>query len=294
MRCPACGRENSPGTRFCGSCGTPLAAAPAAAPNYVPAARAVGPASKQGIGASIAGFIHVVNRDPTGALPMAVIFVLGAVISFLGWGPLSIPARLINGFVPQGNCISVRPGSIEMYFCSAKVAALTVVGPILLMVLLFLARNLIAGGLRSLMPRLPRDSHFLLGPLVATILFTMVWGAMHDTSYGATGIVPQKVFPALIGVFTYGTAKYGPLLQRLLGPLFDLRDRFPKWIRFLGALAAPLVLALILTAQERVSQEAMKEQVVVLVSLATTYLVLAPRSGTLMDGARQAFARRGR
>jgi hypothetical protein len=78
-------------------------------------------------------------------------------------------------------------------------------------------------------------------------------------------------------------------LQSSLKSFFDTRDKFPKFVRFLIVIAVPILLSLAITAQERVSQEALKEQFVVVVALITGFMVMAPRSGDIMAGAQKAI-----
>ncbi|MBI4318814.1 MAG: zinc ribbon domain-containing protein [Chloroflexi bacterium] len=325
MRCSKCGAENPSGNRFCGSCGATLApggrpegstcascgaalaegvshcgqcGAPvgsAAGPASSSASVATPPAVQPGPGfveGTLAPFLRSVNREPTGLAAAGVVFVVGALVSLLGWWPLGLPARTINAFVPQGNCVGVVPGSFAMYVCSMKVAALSVFGPVGLMVLLIVMRQTVTAWLKTLMPRLHTEARFLVGPVAATALFTMAWAGVHDAAPGRSGLLPQNVFPAVVGLFTFAVGRYGPAVQRALGAFFDFRDRFPRWMRFVAAMLVPLALSLIITYQQRVSQETLKEQVIVLVALATSYLALAPRAGDLLAGVREMVKKR--
>jgi len=55
-------------------------------------------------------------------------------------------------------------------------------------------------------------------------------------------------------------------------------------VRLIVLVVAPMVLSYIITNQDRVSQTATKEQVVVLFALSLGFLMLAPRSGDAMAG----------
>ncbi|OGF57737.1 MAG: hypothetical protein A2Z21_00905 [Candidatus Fraserbacteria bacterium RBG_16_55_9] len=215
----------------------------------------------------------------------AVVFVASALISLISWVPLSLPSRFISAALPQFTCAAYRPGTLTNYMCAAGVALMAVAGPVLVIFLLFVLRAPLAKGLGYIALRLPKEMHFFLAPLLATALYTIAWAGVHYATATLTGILPQIIFPAVIGLFTYAVARYGSDVQRALTPLLDYRDRFPKWARILAAIAIPLVLSLLLTLQERVTQETLKEQGIVLIALCTGYLALAPRSGDFWSGA---------
>jgi hypothetical protein len=293
--CARCGAPLRPGLAFCTQCGAPAAAAAAATPAAVappapPAqpTRAAQPLpAAQSPPAAGGGVLGVINQDPTGLIAAAVIFAVCAAVSWVGWTPLSWPPRVINSVVPQGNCMSFTPGTVGMYLCSAGVAALLAVGPLLTILLIFLLRSVLVKAVKGVTASLPSQSHFLIVPVVATILFTIPWAGIHYNLSGQWGLLPQAVFPAVVGVFTFATARFNRPLQSALGPLFKFRDLCPVWLRFAAAAMIPLLLSLVITFQDRVSQEALKEQFIVLVSLLTGYLVLARRDSGKLPGVKQ-------
>ncbi len=170
-----------------------------------------------------------------------------------------------------------------MYFCSAKVALTVLLGPLAVCVVLLALRKALASWVRKLTARLPEAVRFLPAPLLAALLFGVVWAGAHAQTSDSQGLVSQKTFPALVGLFTYATMRYGRGLQKLLAGLFDLRDRLPRAMRWAALLGAPILLSLLLTAQERVTETALKEQVVVLFSLVLAYVLMTPRGGAMAD-----------
>jgi hypothetical protein len=168
-----------------------------------------------------------------------------------------------------------------MYLCSAKVAALTLVGPLAVTFVVVLFRRTIAKGVEKLSAKIPPSFRSVLGPGVATGCFTMSWSAMHSQTAGATGIVSQRMFPALIGLFTFAMSQFGPHLQRMMPGFFAFREKLPRILRFILAIAIPAAVALVITYQERVTNTAQKEQVVVLLSMCCGFLALTPRHGNL-------------
>jgi Double zinc ribbon len=285
VRCASCGAELSPGTRFCSRCGAP-AASPAVVLREQPTlAQSAAPAPH--LRDQFMAYLRFAAREPTGVAAAATVVLVCTLVSWLGWVPLSLPARLISAFVDHGDCAALQAGSLLMYPCSAKVALLTVAGPLAVIALLLLLRGVLGAGLRRLIARLPEDARFLAAPALATVMFVMSWADVHKDTAGESGLLPQTLFPAVVGLFAFVTARYGAALQRILAPFFAFRDRFPLWQRMLVAVTAPLLIALLLTLQPRVTEQAAKEQFVVLITLGAGYLALAPRSGDILSGIRQ-------
>jgi hypothetical protein len=276
IACPKCGGANAPGGAFCVHCGGSMAgAAVPTGPVPPPAA----PRTQESAGDTVAGLLRSIHNERTGAAAAAVVFVVAAIVSAVGWVPLSLIPRLISSLVSPGTCTSLVPGSTAMYFCSAKVALLTLAGPIIVMAVILLLGKQLTAWLKQLTPKLPPETHFLIAPVLATVLFTIPWAGVHYATSFQTGILPQTIFPAVIGLFTYAVGRFGPSLQGALSGFFDFRDQFPMAARIAVAVLVPLVISFLITYQERVSDTALKEQFVVLISLATGYLALAPRSG---------------
>jgi hypothetical protein len=209
---------------------------------------------------------------------MGVVFVVGAILSFGGWIPLGLPARLIGSFVPTGTCTQYQVNTVPMFWCSVAVALQYLAGPIILMVILFLIRQQIANAVKAMIPKVPVDYLFLLAPAAATIVFTMTWAPAHAGLESASGFVPQMIFPALVGVYTYTISRFGGSIQQNLKGLFDFRDSVPKFIRILAMFAVPLIFGKLSTMGETyITQVALKEQTAVLLCMVLGYFALAPR-----------------
>lgn len=270
MRCASCGRDNPTGNRFCSFCGSAL----------VPAAA---PLSSESPGAGVMAFLRSVH-DGNGAKAAAVVFIVCAAISLIGWYPLSLPVRLIRTLLPDVSCTGTTPGTFGMYLCSAGVGLMVIAAPVLLMVVIFLLRKPLTERVERLTQKLPKETRFLVAPALATIIFVIAWSGVHKDTASQWGMLPQIIFPAVIGLFTFAVARFGPSVQGTLGSFFDSRDRLPRWIRLLAVIAVPMLLALLITYQERVTQEALKEQFIVLVALVMVYLMMSPRVGALASG----------
>jgi hypothetical protein len=227
-------------------------------------------------------FLDQLAKPGNGLLAAGVTLALGSALSYLAWPLLAIPGKAMKDVIPRGNCTSETPGSSGMYFCSVKAGFLTALGPLLTVVIAIVFRRPIAAQLQKLTRKLPRNSSTLLTPLVATAMFTMVHASVHDKTADQTGVVPQRMFPALIGLFTFGVARLAPAVSQRFSNRIDARDRFPVVLRVVVALAIPLGASYFLTNQERVSDTALKEQLIAVLTLFTSYAALVPRDGDFL------------
>jgi hypothetical protein len=273
--CPACGAAIAVESKFCPACGASLLTV------ETPPAMPPAPAGEQ---KTMGEFLASIGQERSGLLAAAVVFIVCAVLSVAGWYPFSLPSRLVAEALPDADCTSETPGSTGMYLCSLKVGALQAVTPVAMLVLVFVFRSQIKAWLDRFSPSLPQEGRFLFAPVLATLAFLLSWAGLHFDTGEANGILPQRIFPAVIGLFTYSVARWGPDLQRSFDGFLEGRDRFPKLLRIAAVIVIPLVLSYVITNQDRVSQTALKEQVVVLVALATGFLMLAPRTGDVLAG----------
>lgn len=267
MRCPTCGCDNPPGGSFCRSCGAVLATTPPARTTQ-PGPGSTLPQQQANLGAA------------------ALVFAVCAVLSWVTWDLLSVPSRIINAALPSVGCTRVPAGTPAMYLCSAAVGLRVIAVPVILLVLVVRFRGVLAKAVERVAPHVPASSRFLLAPALTTLVFVLAWAGSHYGMATEVGVLPQRVFPAVVGLFAFAVAVYGGRLQRSLGPFFEVRDRFPRWVGLAVALGVPLAISLAITRQVRVTQPALKEQFVVLVALGTGFLALTPRGGGLMSAMR--------
>ena len=245
----------------------------------------------------LSAFLARVEADPTGGLKAATVFVACALASLLLWYPLGLPSELVRNVIAQPAAIcsfgsgsadifaaAAAAGTPRMYLCSFGVAVLTMAGPIALLVAAFLLRRTIAGLVRRWIGLVPEGLRFLVAPLLSSLLFGLAWAGSHYTTAWSVGLLPQTLFPGVIGLFTFTVARWGSVIQRRLVAFFDLRDRFPMKVRIGVALLVPIVISLVLTAENRVSFNAVKEQLIVLIGLTSGFLALAPRHGDVLAG----------
>jgi hypothetical protein len=280
--CSRCGAANPAGKKFCQQCG--LALGMAAAPRPAIAKPSPPPARQIEFPAPPPSAPIATSEVETNALKACgIVFGAAAVLSAVGWFPLAMPGRVLGWLIPKGYCSDLNVQTPAMYACSMKVAVQTLVAPVLVLVAMFIMRKSIVALAQKLVQKLPPEYQFIGAPLIASTCFTMAWASVHYDSASLWGIVPQSIFPAVIALYTYCVGRYGPDVQNQYASLFEFRDKFPQWMRIAALTIAPLAVSLLITAQSRVSQTALKEQVVVILSLCAGYLVLAPRTGTAVS-----------
>jgi len=263
--CSKCGGRNQQGNVFCAFCGASLPADPGASSGRT----AEHPRNILSPGADSAG--------PSLLVQIAAVVGFCALVSLIFGRMLGLPAQAIKAILPTGTCTNEIPGTVGMYLCSMKVGIMSVLGPVLVMFVLFLFRKPLSAAVPKVNKRIPERWQFVVPAMVATIVFTMSWAGYHVETWNKTGIVPHSIFPAAIGLFTYSVARFGPELGRALKSFFQSRDRIPRFLRYVLVVAIPLTIALVITYEERVSNEALKEQFVVLVGLSMAYLLMTPR-----------------
>ena len=277
MRCPSCERDNLPDSRLCSYCGTALS-------DDAPQT------SSQAQDGSTMSASQSVSQGQSEWKTVGMVFAVCAVISLVGWYPLSLPSRGIRALIDMINiagCADLRPGSVAMYLCSAKIGLMAMAAPLVLIVIIFLLRKPLAAWVQRLTPKLPEKTRYLVAPALATIIFTIAWSGAHLLTVTQWGILPQIIFPSVIGLFTYSVAHFGPRLQQPLEGFFNFREKIPNWLRMVTVFAVPMLIAIMITAQATVAMGALKEQFVVLVALTMGYLMMTPRSGDLMSRVRQ-------
>jgi hypothetical protein len=177
-----------------------------------------------------------------------------------------------------------------MRSCAVGVAAYKMIGPLCVGVAVFVFRGRLAKLVSRVSKKLHQGFRPLIAPTLATLLFLLVWAGSHSRTGGQTGILPQKAFPAIVGVYTFIVVRYSPALQRKMVRFFAKRDRIPLAVRVLVTVAVPTGISLLITNQDRVSDTAQKEQFVLLVGLVLAYLMMSPKSGDITQAAPKALS----
>lgn len=224
------------------------------------------------------------ENDRTGRRALLDVVVACVIVAIVGWFPLGVLPNTVTELFGRPTCTAPAGsgGSPLLYLCSARVALAALAAPLAILLVATFYREQLARAIRRGVARTPAASRFLIAPIVATALFTASWAGAHWDSPYVWGIVPEIVFPAVAGAFAHLVGRYDPYLQQRLAALLERRDRYPWRIRFVAAIAIPLLVSLILTFGEPVANATLKEQLIVLLGLVCGYLALVPRHGSLM------------
>lgn len=218
-----------------------------------------------------------IEDDSSGVLGLLVVAAAGLTVSYVFWALFAQPLAIVSDILPEKTCAGEIPGTSGMRSCATQAGVLKMVGPIAFAVGIFIARRPLTRWTQALATKLPDGLRPLVAPMLATLLFLLMWAGTHKDSSDEVGLLPQKAFPALIGSYTYAVMRWGTELQRRLSGFLDLRDRLPFVARLVITLAVPTAVSFIITNQDRVSDSALKEQFVVVIGLSLAYLFLVPR-----------------
>lgn len=222
-------------------------------------------------------------RAKASATMFGLAFLLSLAISWLGWSLLAVVPLAINGVIPTGSCTGFQPASIGMYLCSALVGLRVVFGSLVLAVVMVILRKPIMAAVGLINKAVPEAFRSVLPAVVAAVFFAVVWSGSHAATGDLKGILPHRAFPALVAVFVQATMVWGPTVMARLSLVFRARDVLPKLFRWVLVVLVPMAFSLWITAEDRVSNEAYKQQLVVLVGMAAAWVLMTPRSGRLAD-----------
>ncbi len=218
-----------------------------------------------------------IDEDSSGIVGLLVVAGIAIVGSYLLWTPFAQPLAIIADVLPTKTCEGNVAGTSEMRSCAAQAGFIKMLGPMALGVGIFFARKPLTRWTQTAAQKLPRGLQPLVAPLLAVALFLLVWAGTHNDSSEQAGLLPQKAFPALIGVYAYAVMRWGQSLQARMPRFLDARDKLPFLARLAITLGIPTVTSFLITNQDRVSDSALKEQFVVVLGLALAYLLLLPR-----------------
>ncbi|TAJ17741.1 MAG: hypothetical protein EPO65_10565 [Dehalococcoidia bacterium] len=211
----------------------------------------------------------------TGLAGAAITTVTCVLLSLALWKPLEWPSDAIREVIPVASC---RPGTARLVgtLCTMRTAATPLAAPLLLMIVAFVFRKGLATAVMSLKRRAP-EFGILLAAAMATVVFVLSWAGSHAGRPMEFGLLPQIVFPGIVGFSTYATGRWGPLLHRGLRIYFDARDHISMKVRMLVMLVIPIALSMWLAGGASKSRLAYNEQLVVLVGIIISFLIVAPR-----------------
>ncbi|MCP4961064.1 MAG: SH3 domain-containing protein [Actinomycetia bacterium] len=235
----------------------------------------------------VAGFLGGLEKPGMGALLGLLAVVSTILMSVVLWPVLKLPGDLISGVLPEGDCTRETPKTWGMYVCSAKIGFLQALGGIISLVVVIALRRPIQSQLRKI---LPKGGSSLAIPLLTTVLFGVFYASTHADTSSESGLVSQRMFPAVIGLLTFAGMRFGPALARRFGGAIGKRNRIPGVFRGLLAVGLPMILAYVSMNQERVSDTARKEQLVVLATMLFGYVAFLPMNGDITSVTNRLFS----
>lgn len=218
------------------------------------------------------------DEEKTGLLALLVAAVVCFAITALLYVPLGWPARLLNllaSRIPDGSCtVENTPGTLAYWFCNAGLALVSVVGSLLVVLGLWLARRHIKKGMAWVAAKLPKALRFLDKPVATTVLFAMAWSGIEFHFYRRPGLILDGLFPAIMGLVMFALVRWEDPIKQGLGPVWPLRDRLTKWARIGVLVAIPFLLALLLTP---ILHSPKRDQLVAIVGLLLGWMLFTKR-----------------
>ena len=301
--CWTCGAElRGAAPKFCRACGAAVEvdAAPGLAADPPPVSREADtfvPPPRSG--QAPASPTTASGARTPGYLLVGVACVL---VSVVGWIPLSFPSRIVNGQLGHlalwNVCTDLPAGSVEMFGCSMIVGLITVaLGPLLTAYILYLFRAQLSRAIRAVLAHI-EGLQGLTPAIVATAVFLVAWAGTHFETSGSVGLLPNLVFPAVIGLFAHGTTTNAATIQKRFVDFFERRDRLPTKVRLGMTILLTTGFAILLSnvfedGSNRVVQPTTQQQVVVLFGLVVGYALMVPKSGDPLQDARRLAQRIG-
>lgn len=225
------------------------------------------------------------HEPGAGWLATAVVLAAALVVTLVAWWPLRwlpvLISRVISGLGPH-SCGSLRGLGLEL--CGAVVAVISMSGSIASLAALWLVRLPLSRVLRRTLTLLPPEARFLGAPVFTTVIFTLGWAGIGFHFFTRPGILPDGLFPAVVGLMAYLMARYEAQLRRLPVTPWAGRERLSRRARLGLAVLVPALSAMLLTP---ITRAPVRDQLVVLLTLLSTYVLLAPGTGELLAGLRQ-------
>lgn len=206
------------------------------------------------------------------------------------WWPLQYPPRWIGaivGIFAPTSCAQYPIDSWKYDACGWGLAAFSLSGISVLLVLVILFRASLRQVLRASTGKLPHELGFLWPPLLATLAFTMAWAGIPFHSFQRDGLVWDGFFPALVGVVVWAMLRYRRLLFQRIPKVLAKRDKLPEWAKW--AIAWVVVVAGAWAVTEWLTPPPFleakwyemyppaRDQTIALLSLFVTFALWAPR-----------------
>jgi hypothetical protein len=213
--------------------------------------------------------------EPSGLVAAGVATVVSVLLSLALWIPLTWPTTALRDVVRVPSCAGTS--GVVATACGAATAAAPLLVPLALALVAFIFRGALGALVEFAKRRAPAGLGPVLAAAMATTVFVLSWAGSHIGRSMEFGILPQIVFPGLIGLAAFATARWGAAVHAVLRLYFQVRDYIPSGVRMLAMIALPTLLAIWLARGSGASRAAFNEQLVVLSGIVGGFLLVQPR-----------------
>jgi hypothetical protein len=227
---------------------------------------------------------HVLVTEPTGLLMALTVVLVGAALCFILWAPMSAPARSLAPFTPTAPCANLPLNSTALTACAFENGVLGSFSTFVVVGILAFIRWPLNWIMNAILPRLAPTAGHGLAALIAVLMFGVTWSGSHFRTPNQPALLPQPVFVAVIGLFTFATLHWGPPVLRVLDPALRVRDRIPLWVRMVLGALLPVLFGLFVLNRLGGSVPnpppivvGRNEQISTLFALAASFILMAPR-----------------
>lgn len=192
----------------------------------------------------VRAFLRRAHEERFGWMEGLVTLVAVAAVNAAAWWPLQYPPRWIGelvGIFAPTSCAQYGGVAWKYAVCGWGLAAFALSGTFIVAGLVFAFRRTLRRALFRVAKLLPPESRFLWAPVVATLVFTMVWASIPFHGFTRPGLVWDGFFPTVVGILTWALLRYRRTVFRRMPRLMAMRDRLPEVAKY--ALAFGLVIA---------------------------------------------------
>jgi hypothetical protein len=197
------------------------------------------------------------------------------VVALLTWLPVSAFPRIpVASLDRLFGCEFLIPGTPLMSGCVVALALALMLVPLAITVLAFVVLRRLRFTLRHhASTRVPDPLRFVALPAVVTFVFALSWTYVHQATATSWGLLPNMLFPALVGLFSFGAVEYGAAAEERLRGFRQFRDRVPFRVRVVATVLIPSLIAFWLIADGD-ALGALKQQLIALAEMVIGLLLL--------------------
>jgi hypothetical protein len=209
----------------------------------------------------------LVMRQAIGDLGFTVL-ICGAV-SLAGWLPLRLAPAAVAHAISYAASVGTKTSTLAALVAEWKGIA----APLLFTIVMFACKRRISSYIGPLVAKvLPTDWMFIVAPAMATAIFTMSWSYTHLKKWDEWGFLPQILFPAAIGIFSFVSARHGAAVRYCLRHFLIVRDIVPRFLRLIASILLPSAISLLVV--QHIHDLPLAGQLSLVLSTLISYLVM--------------------